>query len=333
VHLGLDIWTPAETPVYAPTDAIIHSFADNKAYRDYGATIIQEHKSDQDQKFYTLYGHLSKNSLSGLSTGMVIRRGQQIAKVGNHNENGGWPPHLHFQVMLDMLGKQGDFTGVAYAHESAMWLSLCPDPQLLMPEMLPNADYNKLSQKEIIKKRQQHLGKSLSVSYEKPLHILRGYMQYLYDATARRYLDTVNNVAHVGHEHPAVVEAACRQNAVLNTNTRYLHDNIVQLAGELLETFPKPFSVVYFVNSGSEANELALRMAKTLTGQKDIIAIETGYHGNTGACIDVSSYKFDGKGGKGAPGHTHILPMPDVFRGVIRESEMAGKAYAQYINQ
>ncbi|NCA85416.1 MAG: aminotransferase class III-fold pyridoxal phosphate-dependent enzyme [Clostridia bacterium] len=334
VHLGLDIWTPAETPVYAPTAATVHSFANNQAYRDYGATIILEHKTRQDQKFYTLYGHLSKNSLSGLSTGMAISKGQQIATVGNHNENGGWPPHLHFQVMLDMLGKQGDFPGVAYAHEKETWLSFCPDPQLLIPVKLPaGSNCDKLTQQEIIKKRQQHLGKSLSVSYKEPLHIRRGYMQYLYDATARRYLDTVNNVAHVGHEHPTVVAAACRQNAVLNTNTRYLHDNIVQLAGELLETFPKPFSVVYFVNSGSEANELALRMAKTLTQQKDIIAIETGYHGNTGACIDVSSYKFDGKGGKGAPEHTHILPMPDVYRDTIRESATAGRDYANYIHQ
>jgi 4-aminobutyrate aminotransferase-like enzyme/Ser/Thr protein kinase RdoA (MazF antagonist) len=331
VHLGLDIWTPAETPVYAPYDAIVHTFADNNAYRDYGATIILEHKTDVGQKFYTLYGHLGKGSLTGLSEGMSIRKGQQFTIVGNHNENGGWPPHLHFQVMLDMLGKRGDFPGVAYSHEKEIWLSLCPDPKLLIAEKLPGADRNKLTQTDILTKRHQHLGKSLSVSYDHPLHIQRGYMQYLYDATARRYLDTVNNVAHVGHEHPAVVEAACRQNGVLNTNTRYLHNNIIQLAEELLQTFPEPFSVVYFVNSGSEANELALRMAKTLTRQKDIIAIETGYHGNTGACIDVSSYKFDGKGGQGAPEHTHILPMPDVFRGIIRESATAGKDYAQYV--
>ncbi|HZK08995.1 MAG TPA: aminotransferase class III-fold pyridoxal phosphate-dependent enzyme [Bacteroidales bacterium] len=333
VHLGLDIWTPAETPVCAPYHAIVHSFADNKDYRDYGATIILEHKTGDDLKFYTLYGHLSKSSLTDISEGMTIRKGEQFAAIGNHNDNGGWPPHLHFQVMLDMLGKRGDFPGVAYAHEKEIWLSLCPDPQLLIAEKLPGNDCDKISQLDILKKRQQHLGKSLSVSYDQPLHIRRGYMQYLYDATARRYLDTVNNVAHVGHEHPAVAEAACRQNAVLNTNTRYLHSNIIQLAEELLQTFPKPFSVVYFVNSGSEANELALRIAKTLTHQKDIIAIETGYHGNTGACIDVSSYKFDGKGGQGAPDHTHILPMPDVFRGIIRESETAGKDYAQYVHK
>lgn len=331
VHLGLDIWVPAATPVYAPYNAIVHSYADNTAYRDYGATIILEHKTDQDQKFYTLYGHLSKTSLADISEGMTIRKGEQFSTIGNHNENGGWPPHLHFQLMLDMLGKRGDFPGVAYSHEKDVWLSLCPDPQLLISEKLPGDDRNKHTQTDILEKRHQHLGKSLSVSYDQPLHIQRGYMQYLYDATARRYLDTVNNVAHVGHEHPAVVEAACRQNAVLNTNTRYLHNNIIQLAEELLQTFPEPFSVVYFVNSGSEANELALRIAKTLTHQKDIIAIETGYHGNTGACIDVSSYKFDGKGGQGAPEHTHILPMPDVFRGIIRESATAGQDYAQYV--
>ncbi len=161
--------------------------------------------------------------------------------------------------------------------------------------------------------------------------MVRGFGAYLYDQNARRYLDTVNNVAHVGHEHPAVVRAAQRQMAVLNTNTRYLHENVVRFAEELVQTFPPQLSVVHFVNSGSEANELAIRMAKAYSGQQDIIAVEVGYHGNTGACIDVSSYKFDGKGGKGAPPHTHIVPMPDVYRGQFNDPATAGQAYAQAV--
>ena len=106
--------------------------------------------------------------------------------------------------------------------------------------------------------------------------------------------------------------------AVLNTNTRYLHKNIIELAKELLETLPKELCVVHFVNSGSEANELALRMIKTASGQSDVLASEVGYHGNTNACISVSSYKFDGKGGQGCPEHTHIFPLPDSFRGKYR---------------
>ena len=129
---------------------------------------------------------------------------------------------------------------------------------------------------------------------------------YLIDQFGASYLDTVNNVAHVGHEHGSVVKAGQEQMALLNTNTRYLHENIRILAEVLLKTFPPELSVVHFVNSGSEANELALRMAKVVTGKKDILASEMGYHGNTNACVEISSYKFDGKGGSGCPEHTHI---------------------------
>ena len=110
----------------------------------------------------------------------------------------------------------------------------------------------------------------------------------------------------------------------LNTNTRYLHENITRLAKRLTATFPKELSVVHFVNSGSEANELALRMMKTVTGSNQILACESGYHGNTNACIDMSSYKFDGKGGSGKPEHIHIFPIPNPFRGKYRGADTAG---------
>jgi len=115
--------------------------------------------------------------------------------------------------------------------------------------------------------------------------------------------------------------------ALLNTNSRYLHENINKLTEEILATLPDELSVVHFVNSGSEANELALRMVKTVTGEKDFIASEVGYHGNTNATIDVSSYKFDGKGGQGQSEYTHIFPLPDSFRGKYRGTQ-TGKKYA-----
>ncbi len=145
-------------------------------------------------------------------------------------------------------------------------------------------------------------------------------------------MDTVNNVAHVGHENYNVVKEGQDQMALINTNSRYLHDNINALAKELIDTLPPELSVLHFVNSGSEANELAIRMAKATTGQRDIIASEVGYHGNTNMCIDISSYKFDGKGGSGAPEHTHIFPLPDAFRGKYR-GENTGKKYAQEVQK
>ncbi len=187
-----------------------------------------------------------------------------------------------------------------------------------------------MTSEEILKFRRKHLGKSLSVSYKKPLKIVRGDMQYLYDDEGRQYLDCVNNVCHVGHCHPHVVAAGQQQMAMLNTNTRYLHQNIARYSKRLTGLFPDHLSVCFFVNSGSEANELALRMAKTYTAQQDIIALEAGYHGNTGACVDISSYKFDGKGGQGAPPTTHVVPMPDTYRGAY-QSEQAGRQYAEHI--
>jgi 4-aminobutyrate aminotransferase-like enzyme len=170
----------------------------------------------------------------------------------------------------------------------------------------------------------------MSLSYEEPLQFVRGMGAYLIDQYGSAYLDTVNNVAHVGHEHPAVVKAGQQQMALLNTNSRYLHENLNLLASELLDTFPSELSVVHFVNSGSEANELALRMAKMVTGNNDILASEMGYHGNTGACIEISSYKFDGKGGEGCPRNTHIFPLPDSFRGKYT-GQQTGKSYAKEV--
>ncbi len=329
VHLGLDIWDRAGTPVYAPLDGWVHSFADNAGERNYGPTIILAHQPENGPLFYTLYGHLDSASLEGLQEGAPIARGQVIARIGDRPYNGNWPPHLHFQVMLDILGYKGDYPGVAFPWQSEVWLSICPDPGKLAG--LPDREKAEAGIKELLERRQAHLGRSLSLSYNKPLHVVRGYRQYLYDHTARRYLDTVNNVAHVGHQHPRVVEALQRQAAVLNTNTRYLHQEILLFAEELRSILPPELSVLHFVNSGSEANELALRMGRTATGRRDMLALEVGYHGNTTGCIEVSSYKFDGKGGKGAPPSTHVLPLPDPYRGRYRgNDEATGLKYAAF---
>lgn len=170
----------------------------------------------------------------------------------------------------------------------------------------------------LLTKRAQFLGPNLSLSYNQPLKIVRGYMQYLYDENGRSYLDAVNNVPHVGHCHPHVVQAGQRQMALLNTNTRYLHDTIVNYAERLAAKFSDPLNVVYFVCSGSEANELALRLARTYTGRKDILVLDAAYHGNTGELVSISPYKFKGRGGQGAPDYVHVLPMPDPYRGEFK---------------
>jgi 4-aminobutyrate aminotransferase-like enzyme len=140
----------------------------------------------------------------------------------------------------------------------------------------------------------------------------------------------VNNVAHVGHGHPQVVRAVSEQMAILNTNTRYLHQNIIEYVERLTDTLPEPLSVVYLVCSGSEANELALRLARAHTRGEEVIVVDGGYHGNSNALIDISAYKFDGRGGHGRPSYVHKVPMPDVYRGPHRELG-AGMRYARHV--
>src|SRR5712692_4943832 len=156
-------------------------------------------------------------------------------------------------------------------------------------------------------------------------------MQYLYDENGRTYIDAVNNVSHVGHSHPRVVKAGQEQMAVLNTNTRYLHDNLVRYAERLCATLPEPLRVCFFVCSGGEANELALRLARTHTGRKDMIVVDAAYHGNTTSLVEISPYKFAGPGGSGAPPYVHTVPMPDLYRGEYRATDPhASEKYARH---
>lgn len=331
VHLGVDVWLQTNTPIHSIFNGKVFSLINNNNDKDYGPTLILEHKTDDGIVFYSLYGHLSESSLQLFKQNQEIKKGDIVGFVGNEGENGNWCPHLHFQLMLDLLGNKKDFPGACFPEEIQLWKSICPNPNLFFNENVLNFDDAKKDY-EVIKYRKQHLGKSLSLSYNKPLKMLRGMGAFLMDSSGRKYLDTVNNVAHVGHEHPAVVKAGQQQMGILNTNSRYLHENINDFAEALLSTFPKELSVVHFVNSGSEANELALRMCKAWSGQKDMIAVEVGYHGNTNGCIDISSYKFDGKGGKGAPENTHIVPLPDSFRGMYQGTN-SGIQYASHIQE
>ena len=183
---------------------------------------------------------------------------------------------------------------------------------------------------DTLNRRRKLLGANLSVAYNKPLKIVRGAMQYLYDEDGIEYLDAYNNVAHVGHCHPRVVEVAQQQIGILNTNTRYLHDLILDYAEQLTSTLPSPLNVCFFVNSGSEANELALRLARAHTNTRNLLVLDHAYHGNTTTMIDISPYKHDGPGGSGPPSWVRKAPLPDLFRGEYRGDD-AGPKYATQV--
>jgi 4-aminobutyrate aminotransferase-like enzyme/Ser/Thr protein kinase RdoA (MazF antagonist) len=333
VHLGVDLYRHSGDPVYAPLDGKVHSFRNNSAPLDYGPTVILEHQTDDGLQFFTLYGHLSPDSLNELTVGMTVAKGKTIARIGNPQINGGWPPHLHFQIIVDMLGESGNFPGVARPSVRDIWTNISPDPNIILriPEVcFPSKGR---SSEEILAVRRRNIGRNLSISYKNPLKIVRGRRQYLYSEDGQEYLDGVNNVCHVGHCHPHVVAAGQLQMPVLNTNTRYLHDNIIEYTQRLLSKFPEPLSVCYFACTGSEANELALRLARTFTGQRDIVTVDGAYHGNTQALIDISPYKHDGPGGRGTPPWVHKVMMPDGFRGPHKgKGPQVGTRYAEYVH-
>jgi 4-aminobutyrate aminotransferase-like enzyme/Ser/Thr protein kinase RdoA (MazF antagonist)/murein DD-endopeptidase MepM/ murein hydrolase activator NlpD len=328
IHLGLDLFAEAGTGVHAPLAGIVWSLTNNSLRLDYGPLIILRHEDSRGAEFFTLYGHLTLDSIDGLRPGQKIARGQRIGAIGSPPTNGEWAPHLHFQIVTDLLDLFSLFPGVAFASQRDVWLKLSPDPNLLIGIPADRFPQPELSKGAILATRRALLGGNLSVSYDEPLKIVRGWRQYLYDETGRAFLDCYNNVPLVGHSHPRVAEAVQRQIALLNTNTRYLHDTIARYAERLAALLPDPLRVCYFLNSASEANELALRLARNYTGRDDIIVLEHAYHGNTTTLVDISPYKFNGPGGRGKKPWVHVAPQPDPHR---RDDPHAGAEYARAV--
>jgi len=308
IHLGLDLFAPAGTPVMAPLDGVVHAKAFNDAPLDYGPVVVLKHEG-----FFTLYSHLSAETLSSIEVGDTVKAGQPFASLGAKEINGGWTPHLHMQVLLDDLDDACDFPGVAYPSEFEIFRELSPDPNRILQLPVISAFENG-NIEDLTRERRASIGPNLSVSYAKPIAMARGWMQYLYDTDGQRYLDFYNNVPHVGHCHPHVVRAVQKQLATLNTNTRYLNEALARYARALTAKMPEPLRVVFLTASGSEANELAIRLARTYTGRRDIAVMASGYHGHTNTMIDVSEYKFAGPGGAGKPDWVRLVPVADPYR-------------------
>ncbi len=326
IHLGVDFWVDEGTEITNLFDGIVDTISIDKNEKGYGGLIIIKHEIN-DFSFYTLFGHLSTNKFN-YNVGDFLKKGALIGIVGNKIENGNWVPHLHFQLLLSKLNYLQDFPGVSYYSEIEIFKSLCPDPNIIFKNQNLKS-YESLDLKKIINYRKSHLGKNLSLQYDKPLYISKGEGVYLIDYNGEKYLDTLNNIAHVGHENSNVVKVAQNQIALLNTNTRYLHKNIIELTENLLSFFPEELSVVYYVNSGSEANELAIRMAENFTNRKNILISEGGYHGSTSKCIELSHYKFSNKGGNGESKNTYTFPLTDEFRGKYRGKNCG----IEYVNE
>ena len=316
-RLGIDLHAVAGTQVKAP-------FAGRVAFVA-ASTVVLEHDA-AGQTFWTLYSHLSPDSVAALRVGQHIGGGEGFATLSNLAK-------LHLQIVTDHQGLGAAMPHVGAGADWAVWRAISPDPSGILGLPIPAAVTVARTAAQLVAERQHLLGRSLSTAYAPdPLKIVGGQGCYLVDDQGRRWLDMVNNVAHCGHAHPRVVAAGQAQMARLNTNARYLHDGLMDYAERLTALFPKPLSVCFFVNSGSEANDLAIRLARAVTGQYDLICVDHAYHGHVSSLIDVSPYKFNGIGGAGCPPHVRVAEMPDPYRGRWRYGDAtAGVAYAQSV--
>jgi 4-aminobutyrate aminotransferase-like enzyme len=308
IALGVFVFAPFGTVIYAPFDLIFIKQTGHKSifrYEDYYLNIDGiETLFDENQ---------------------MIKSGAVIGTVALENENGPFPSHCYVQI-----DKSG--TAPAFCHSSEVkgWELLCENPIFLLgittDVVLQNNDSADLAERRtsVIQQAQEYY-------YQKPMNLVRGWKQYLFDENGQRYLDAINNVTHIGHSHPKITLAATNQLRKLNTNARFLYKNNVEYAEKLLSYFPDSLQVVFFTCTGSEANDLALRLARSYTNQNDVIVIDGEYHGNTTAVDEISTCLMDNPtASKSVRSFTHPLIQPNVYRGKYRENEPnVAELYAQ----
>lgn len=331
-HLGLDLFMAAGTKVFTPLAATVASVEIEKDPLGYGCLIALRHEPEGCPPFISLWGHLAHEAMGRLKAGDRLEAGALVGEMGAPSENGGWAPHLHLQLSTDTALSATEILGVGEPRYLDVWAELFPDARGFGGIAQEFQARKGRPHDEIVRLRRELLLPNLSISYDRPIKFVRGEGVWLIDDSGRAYLDCFNNVCHIGHAHPAVVEAMARQAATLNTNTRYLHDNIVAYAERLTGTLPKELTVAGFVNSGSEANTLALRLMRANTGRENAITLDWSYHGTTQELIDISPYKFRRKGGQGQKPHVHVATVPDSYRAPADwPAEEHGRRFAESI--
>ncbi len=321
VHLAIDAFAPAGTPVLAPMDATVHVIENRTGYLDYGGVVILAHDTPEGDRFFTLYGHLDPIVCDTLEPGQQLKKGMVFCTLGNSRQNGGWAPHIHFQMALTLDGLGNDWPGVGDPDDNVLWRAMCPNPAAMLNLSEAKTTFEPTSKADVLTSRKAHFGNNLKLSYTDPIMLVRGWQHHLFDEWGRPYLDAYNNVPHVGHAHPRIQAVAADQLRRINSNTRYLHPAQTAFADKLLSKLPDPLEVCFFVNSGSEANELALRLLRAYTGAKGMVTPDHGYHGNTTGAIDLSAYKFNAKGGVGPSDWVELIEVADDYRGTFRRDD------------
>ncbi len=327
VHLAVDVFAPAGAVLFAPMSGRVEVVENRDAHLDYGGVVILHHETPEGDPFYTLYGHLDPEVCARLKPGDPVAQGAAFARLGDASQNGGWAPHVHFQLALTTAGMEADWPGVGDPDEMYLWHAVCPNPAAILNLPDDKVFYRPTDKQAILRGRQDHFGGNLSLTYDDPVMLVRGWRHHLFDEWGRPYLDAYNNVPHVGHAHPRIQAVAADQLKRMNSNTRYLHPAQTAFADKILSKLPDHLEVCFFVNSGTEANELALRLARAHTGAKGIVTPDHGYHGNTNAAVAISAYKFNKPGGVGQADWVELVEVADDYRGSFRrdDSDRAAK--------
>jgi 4-aminobutyrate aminotransferase-like enzyme/Ser/Thr protein kinase RdoA (MazF antagonist) len=256
-----------------------------------------------------------------LAVGHRLAAGDPLGEVAPVADDNPLPAHLHVQAVPAGV----DAPSASVPSLAPGWLALCPDPGRVLgagpTSAVPPQDAG-----AVVHRRDAVLARVQEHYYRHPPRIERGWRQHLVDTRGRAYVDMVNNVAVLGHSHPAVTAAATAQYRLLNTNSRFVYDAMVRLAERITALLPDPLDTVLFVSSGSEAVDLALRLVRTATGRRDVICLRGGYHGWTTATDEVSTSLQDNPHARATrPPWVHLAAMPNLYRGEFRGPEAADR--------
>lgn len=306
LSLGADLFVPAGTKVRSPLPGRVE--------RAEGDSLLLSIEAPPER------AHLRLTGVSpAVSPGLRVEPGQEVATV-----RAGEPSRLHVQLSF-----AGDVPGFGDPEYLRIWRALCPDPSALLGLDVaapppPSAPASKA-------RRLRSVGRVQALYYEQPPIIARGWRHHLYDATARPYLDLVNNVAIAGHSHPAIAAAATRQLHLLNTNSRFLYEAMTEYAERLSVLLPPELDSVLLVNSGSEAVELALQLARAHTGRRGVAALEGAYHGWSGAALELCTNPIDRpEWQRELADWVCVAPQPNPYRGEFGDD---GPRYAKALER
>lgn len=314
VHLGVDMWTAEEQPVHAPLDAVVELVSES---RD---VIVLRHAGPAARPFWSRWSGVR----AAVAPNASVKQGQVLGSLMPH----GIPSLGRLNVQLFEDGELA-LLAPEMVPKSLVpaWQAVTPDPSPLLGIKRP--DVGQADDGHIEEVRRRHFAASQRSYYEEPIEVVRASGVIFADRDGRAYLDAINNVSHVGHGNPAVIDALERQARRLNTNSRFLYESLSRYTQRLAACLPDPLEVVFLVCTGSEANDLALRISREVTGRHDVIVIDGAYHGNTSAVTAISPNRYKGLGGSGPPAGTHEVEMPDRYRGRFGYGDPdAGSKYA-----